>query len=145
MRLLRCLLLATLLTACGVHNPTPDSALNAVALSTATDSASGLKLPTGYHAEIFAKGLSSPTHIALGPDGAYYLTQLNGGENDGKGQVVRIASAGAAPEVVLDNLTKPTGLTWADGSLYIVAGNSVLVSHVKDGKFDPPTALFKDL
>ena len=145
MRLLRCLVLTILLTACGVHNPTPDQALNSVTLPTPTDSATGLKLPPGYRAEILASGLNSPTHVALGPDGAYYLTQLNGGENDGKGQVVRIAKPGATPEVVLDNLTKPTGLTWAVGSLFIVAGNSVLVSHVKDDKFDTPSTLFKDL
>jgi glucose/arabinose dehydrogenase len=46
---------------------------------------------------------------------------------------------------VLDNLFKPTGLTFASGSLYIVSGNSVLVSHNVDGKFDAPTPLFKDL
>src|SRR5260221_11050799 len=144
MRLLCCLVLTILLTACGVHNPTPDRALNSVTLPTPTDSATGLKLPPSYRAEILASGLNSPTRVALGPDGAYYLTQLKGGENDGRGQVVRIAKPGATPEVVLDNLTKPTGLTWAVGSLFIVAGNRGLVSHVKDGEFDAPTAPFKD-
>jgi glucose/arabinose dehydrogenase len=113
--------------------------------STRLDQSTGLTLPDGYRSEVEVTGLKLPTHIAVGPDGAWYLTQLNGGENEGRGQVVRVKTPGADPEVVLDGLFKPTGLTWAGGALYIMSGTSVLVSHLSDGKFEPPTALFKDL
>jgi glucose/arabinose dehydrogenase len=110
-----------------------------------TDAATGFALPKGIRVERVAEGLKQPTHIAIGPDGAYYLTQLNGGENDGNGQVVKIAKAGAAPDIILEKLFKPTGLTWADGNLYIVAGNSVLRSKVHDEKVDDPEPLFSNL
>src|SRR6476469_7578471 len=141
---MRWLLLLLVLTACAAKS----SAITIATLPQASpvvDQATGLTLPAGYRAEVLAKGLNLPTHVAVGPDGAYYLTQLNGGENDGVGQVVRVKVPGAAPEVVLDHLFKPTGLTWAAGSLFLVSGNNVLVSHVKDGKPDTPTTLFKDL
>jgi len=143
-RFTRWLLLLLILTACAGKSSAVTIALLPQA-SPVVDPATGLTLPAGYHAEILARGLHLPTHVAIGPDGAYYLTQLNGGENDGVGQVVRIKAPGATPEVVLDRLVKPTGLTWAAGSLFIVSGNSVLVSHVTDGKLDTPTILFKDL
>ncbi|MEP7286325.1 MAG: PQQ-dependent sugar dehydrogenase [Chloroflexota bacterium] len=139
------LLLCILATACSNQITASSPAQATAAVSNSGDPASALTLPPGYHAELITDQLSAPTHIALDPDGVLYLTQLNGGENDGKGQVVRLTTPGSAPEVVIDGLVKPTGLTWAAGNLYIVAGNNVLISKVHDGKFDPPTALFKDL
>ncbi len=141
---MRWLLLLITLTACAAKS----SAVSIATLPPASpivDQATGLTLPSGYRAQILASGLNLPTHVAVGPDGAYYLTQLNGGENDGLGQVVRVKTPSAPPEVVLDRLFKPTGLTWAAGSLYIVSGNNVLVSRAKDDKLDAPTTLFKDL
>src|SRR5262249_6685394 len=108
-----------------------------------SDPATGLTLPPGYRAERLSSALSSPTHVAIGPDRALYLTQLNGGEDSGTGQVVKLSASG--PQVVLDKLFKPTGLTFAEGNLYVVSGNSILVSRTIDGKFGPPTPLFKDL
>lgn len=140
MRFLKYLAALLLLVGCG-----PKSGSPTLPIAQLRDPATGLNLPNGYTAEIIAKGLNWPTHVAVGPDGAFYITQLNGGENDGKGQVVKVAAPGAAPEVVLDGLYKPTGLTWAAGALYITAGNSVLVSQVKDGKLQAPTTLFKDI
>lgn len=114
-------------------------------VSTKLDQATGLTLPDGYRSEVEVTGLNLPTHIAIGPDGAWYLTQLNGAENEVKGQVVRVKAPGADPEVVLGGLFKPTGLTWANGALYIMSGPSVLVSHLNDGRFETPSMLFKDL
>ncbi len=136
-----CSLFAASLSGCAAPTPT----ISELTTSATADPSTGLILPAGYRVQVVATGLNLPTHIAFGPDQTLYLTQLNGGENDGKGQVVRVSSAGAAPKVVLDGLFKPTGLTWADGALYIVSGNSILVSRVKAGKFDPPAVLFKDL
>jgi glucose/arabinose dehydrogenase len=140
MQAMKYLAVILLLVGCAVK-----SEASVIPIAQTQDQATGLTLPTGYSAEIVAKGLNLPTHVAVGPDGTFYLTQLNGGENDGKGQVVRIAAPRATPEVVLDSLLKPIGLTWAAGALYITAGNSVLMSQVKDGKLQTPTTLFKDI
>jgi glucose/arabinose dehydrogenase len=99
--------------------------------------AHGLTLPTGYTAEKLTSALNAPTHLALGPDGLLYITQLNGGENDGRGQVVRIGRDGSL-ETVLDGLFKPVGLTFAGGSLYVAAGSTILISRPKDGSYAPP-------
>src|SRR5258708_2267468 len=134
------LILLFITAACAT--PTPTVGDQSTKLATTFDPVSGLTLPAGIRAGRCADGLHLPTHIALGSDGALYLTQLNGGENEGKGQVVRVKAPGTAPEVVIDNLIKPTGLTWADGKLYIVSGNNILISNVHEGKFEPPQQLF---
>ena len=133
------------LTACSVATTPVPAAFTLSGASDTVDSATGLILPAGYSVQVVASGFSQPTHLAYGPDGLLYVTQLNGGENDGKGQVVRRAGSGKLPEMVLDGLTKPTGLAWSGQSLYIVARDTVLISHFHDGKLDPPAVLFKDL
>lgn len=105
-----------------------------------------LTLPDGFQAEIYAQGLRSPTALAFGPDDALYLTQLNGGENEGSGQVVRVTEPGAAPEPLLRDLTKPTGLVWRGNVLWIVAGRDVLRSRLEaDGTLTQPEAVLRDL
>ncbi len=103
-----------------------------------------LQLPSGYRAEVIAKNLNLPTHLADGPDGALYITQLTGDENNGQGQVVRIEKPGADPQVMIEGLLKPTGLAWAGDNLYLVARDTILVSHYANGKFDKPQAVFSD-
>jgi len=119
-------------------------ALLAVSASPNVSRAQSGTLPTGYTAQVIAHGLVGPNHLAYGPDSALYVTQLNGGENDGNGQVVRIMPDGTA-QAVLNHLMKPTGLAWAGNDLYIVSANNVVVSHVQDGKFSDPTVVFANL
>lgn len=107
---------------------------------------SGLGLPPGFHAEIYASGLHNPTAMAFGPDGKLYLTQLNGGENDGTGQVVVVDKPGVPAHVVLDGLFKPTGLVWRGSDLFLVAGRDVLqTSSGESGQLRPPTSIVHDL
>ncbi|MFN8418279.1 MAG: PQQ-dependent sugar dehydrogenase [Anaerolineae bacterium] len=94
----------------------------------ATDDATGLALPDGWHASIMVRDLRQPTHAAFAPDGRLYITQLNGGENDAAGQVLRLNADGTTT-VVISRLLKPTGLAWADGALYIVSREYVLMSR----------------
>jgi glucose/arabinose dehydrogenase len=117
-----------------------------LACSSETPAESALTLPNGFRAEVYAEGLNRPTALAVGPDAALYLTQLNGGENEGVGQVVRIAEPGAAPEPVATDLTKPTGLTWRGDTLWIVAGRDVLRASLReDGTLPPPEMVVRDL
>lgn len=102
-------------------------------------------LPPGYQAEVVVTGLNGPTHFALGPDGALYLSLLNGPENAGQGQVVRVGADGTLA-VVLENLRKPTGLSFAGGKLYLAAGNNLLVSAPNpDGRYAPPETLIANI
>ena len=112
----------------------------------ATDLAATLGLPAGYQAEVIASGLNYPTHLAYGPDGALYVTQLyNPDENASVGQVVRIGQPGDPPQVMLQNLLKPTGLAWAGNDLYIVARNSILLSHFQNGQLSAPQTIIDNL
>lgn len=135
--LLRCLLLALLLAGCATGNEGGRAG---------PDDASGLTLPAGFRAEVYARGLRSPTALAWGPDGKLYLTQLGGGENAGVGQVLVLDQPGAAPRVLLEGLLKPTGLVWRERDLFVVAGRDVLRSRLDDlGRLTTPEPLVRDL
>jgi len=102
-------------------------------------------LPPGYRAEVIASGLVMPTHATIGPEGLFYISQLNGPENAGVGQVLRVGADGSLT-VVLEALRKPTGITFAAGGLYIAAGNAVLRSMpTADGTFAPPQPIIENV
>lgn len=106
----------------------------------------GPTVPPGFRAELYAQGLSSPTALAFGPDDKLYVTQLNGAEGAGMGQVLSIGGPGAMPEVVLERLNKPTGLVWRERELYLVAGRDVLRASLgADGRLGAPIPIVRDL
>jgi glucose/arabinose dehydrogenase len=117
-----------------------------VPASTAAMPSSALQLPEGYAARLYASGLNAPTALAIGPardpltqgSRRLYVAQLNGGEDDGKGQIVAIDEGQKTQEVVFDNLKKPTGLAWFNDALYVVSYQDVLklTDGDKDGKLD---------
>jgi glucose/arabinose dehydrogenase len=77
-------------------------------------------------------GLRGPTQMIDGPDGRLWVAQLNGGENAGTGQVVAVDMGSGAQEVLVDGLTKPTGLAVTAGALWIAAGADVLQLPLDD-------------
>ena len=105
-----------------------------------------LILPSGFRAEVYARGLHNPTALAWGPDGKLYITQLNGEENAATGQVVVIDHPGAPPVVVLEELFKPTGLVWREQNLYIVAGRDIVQTGLDQaGRLSRPMPVVDDL
>jgi len=76
--------------------------------------ASGISVPEGFRAEIYARGLTQPTALAFGPDGRLYAAQ-----NDGRIVVVRPNDR--RPRAHADGFEVPLGLTWPRGSLYVSA------------------------
>lgn len=108
-----------------------------------------LKLAEGFSASLYTGGLREPTALAFGPapdplNGGprrLYAAQLNGGENDGKGQIVAIDEGGKTRAVVLNDLNKPTGLAWFNDALYVVAYRDVLMFTARDGKLAGPKTL----
>jgi glucose/arabinose dehydrogenase len=84
--------------------------------------------------------------MAFGPDGALYVAQLNGAENAGAGQVVRIAGPGAAPQALIGDLRKPTGLAWQGDALYLAAGRDILrAQRSPAGGLGSPQAIVREL
>lgn len=131
------LVILLVVTSCGSGIPTPVVAT----LASTQDPQTGLTLPAGWNASVLFSDLAQPTQATFAPDGTLYITQLNGDENADRGQVLRLRE-GQAPDVVIDGLRKPTGLTWAEGSLYIVSREYVLVSRPNaDSSFPKPQAV----
>jgi glucose/arabinose dehydrogenase len=102
------------------------------------------KLAEGFKTEPYASGLNLPTSLTYDADGAIYVTELNGGENDNVGRIVRIEKPGATPQVLLEKLPKPTGLAFAGDLYYVMVRNQVLVGEVKDGKLSEPRPVFTE-
>ena len=61
-----------------------------------------------------------PTSVTVGPDGAYYVSELTGGPfAAGESRVYRVVR-GQAPTIYASGLTHVTDLAWHDGHLYAV-------------------------
>jgi uncharacterized protein len=113
-------------TAIGVD---PDGDLQVTLLSEAwpVDAPSVLTRAPGGDFTSLASGLSTVVGLAIGPDGATYISQLTTGftaEGPAPGNVLRILPDGS-PEVVVDGLMLPHGLAFdGEGNLYVTV-NSV--------------------
>ncbi|MEM8709096.1 MAG: hypothetical protein AAGE98_21725 [Actinomycetota bacterium] len=75
----------------------------------------------GATTEAIVDGLDRPTQLFV-TDDAWYVGVLNGGEEDGTGQILRLDpdDLDAAPEVVVDGLTKPTGVAVFADELWVM-------------------------
>ncbi len=105
-----------------------------------------LTLPEGFAAELVADGLNGPTQMIAGPDGRLWVAQLNGGENDGKGQVLSINPNTGARRVQLEGLYKPTGIAVHSGVLWIASGRDLLRANIgADASVAPPEPALTDL
>lgn len=73
-------------------------------------------VPDGFDVTEVADGLSGPTQVVAEDGGTLLVAQLNGPEDGGEGQVVRLDPAsGAEPLVLFDGLDTPTGVAvWED-------------------------------
>ena len=74
-----------------------------------------------FATQTVVSGLDRPTQLAL-TDDAWFVAQLNGGEDDGTGQILRLdpTDPSAPPVVVLDGLTKPAGVAVFAGELWVM-------------------------
>ncbi len=92
----------------------------------------GLTLPPGFEANIFAEGLSNPRFIAFGPDGRLYVADR------GNGRIVALPDADgdglADGEVVLaEDLDQPHSLVYHEGSWYVGVPGGVVRLADTDG------------
>lgn len=92
-----------------------------VASGSDTDPLPGIDVADGHTVVEVVVGLRSPTQVTAHPDGRLVVAELNGEENDGTGRVVAVDPSGRLePEVLAEDLVKPTGVAVVDGELWIM-------------------------
>lgn len=74
------------------------------------------QLPSGFHATLFASGLSTPTAIAVGPDGWLYVAQQTG-------EIIAIGRGGRT--IIASGYATPLGLAWHNKTLYVSSTGQV--------------------
>lgn len=85
-----------------------------VAVGSAGGAVEAVRVPAGFQAQTYIRGLDAPTAMAWGPDRALYLTQEGG-------EVVRIDPKTRRPKTILRGFKVPLGLAWLDGALFVSA------------------------
>ena len=90
---------------------------------TDTDLARRLRLPAGFEIRIFARGLSGPRFMTVGPDGMIYVSM------PGAGSVARLRDPGygqpARIERVIQGLDRAHGLAFYEGNLYVAGTQKI--------------------
>jgi glucose/arabinose dehydrogenase len=102
-----------------------------------------LKLPPGFHIEVYASGIARARTLRVGERGTVFVGSLGDKvsaivENDGKRQVKVIASG----------LQQPNGLAYHDGTLYIAEVSRISkIDNVENALDNPPkpTTVYSDL
>jgi glucose/arabinose dehydrogenase len=107
--------------------PPPPAGMDSVAIA-----GHMLYLPSGFHISVFSQQSGWPRFMAVGPDGATYVSRY------GSGQVVKLPDAnhdGVADTtiVVAGGFTLPHGLAFRGDTLYLADGGGVW-------RFDPGVA-----
>ena len=103
-----------------------------------------LQVPEGFTIRAFAEGLENPRILAVGDDGAVYVTRRE------QGDVLRLRDAdgdGAADEVrTMLRLPDVHGITVHNGDVYLATIREVYRVPVEaDGSFGRPVSLITDL
>ena len=86
----------------------------AAAPTSAFPAAPGIRVASGFRAEIYASGLRNPTAMAFSPGRRLYVTQEGG-------EVVAVAPRSRRPRVVARGFRTPLGITWHGRALFVSA------------------------
>lgn len=94
----------------------------------------GIVVPDGFGVATAVDGLAGPTQIAADGAGGFVLAELNGGERDGTGRVVRYRKLEPeSAEVLVTDLVTPTGVTVdTEGRLWIMEQRRLTVGPLDD-------------
>jgi glucose/arabinose dehydrogenase len=111
-----CLLLVLLLIACRGEEATAVPA---------TATTLPFTLSNGYAAHPLPYTFRQPTQFFVA-DNPLWLAQLNGGESEAQGQVLRLDLDSGEQTVIVEGLDKPTGIALLDGVLWIATQNALL-------------------
>jgi glucose/arabinose dehydrogenase len=69
-----------------------------------------LSLPAGFHASVYAQGLTNPTALAIGPDGRVYVAEQDG---------TIVAAGRNGITAVASGFGTPLGLAWHGHTLFV--------------------------
>lgn len=92
----------------------------------------GVQLPEGFRANVFAEGLNGPRFMALGPDGVIYaadrgndrIVALPDEDGDGRADEIRVFAA---------DLTRPHSIVYHEGAWYVGVPSGVVRLEDADG------------
>jgi glucose/arabinose dehydrogenase len=84
----------------------------------------GLQGPSGLHASVYARGLSTAAALAFDSEGRLWVATA-AYDYAGHDGIYVIDHAGAAPIEVVTGLRTPLGLLWYSGSLYVASTGRV--------------------
>jgi glucose/arabinose dehydrogenase len=107
--------------------------LAALLLPAAAGAEAQLKVPPGFHVEVFASGVGSVRLMALDPAGTLLVSVPS------RGRVLALPDANGdgkadAIQTVVEGLDQPHGLAFKDGALYVAEGG-----RVQRFQYDPAT------
>ncbi len=89
--------------------------------------APGIRVPSGFRAEIYARGLRRPTALAFGPNGRLYATEEGG-------RVVAVRAGSRRPRVLARGFPTPLGLAWLGRTLFVSAQGRLERMQLRDGR-----------
>lgn len=122
-------------TACGGSSPSS-------AATTPAAEPDGLTVPAGLAIERLPYQFQGPTQFTVHA-GHLYVAQLNGGENDRQGQIVRVNLSDGSRRILVEGLDKPTGLAILNNALWIATRDAILRLNL-DGQA-PLETILEDL
>lgn len=97
--------------------------------SSSPETVDGISVDGDFDITVFAEGFNGPTQMVFGPNGDLYVAELNGGENDATGRILRLSVDDPSQRAVLQqNLDKPTGLAVFDDQLWIMERDRLSVT-----------------
>ena len=103
-----------------------------------------IKLPPGFKIEVYATGLPEARQMAWGANGTLFVGSFNATN------VYAVTNQGGKHEVktILKGLNMPTGVTFRDGSLYVIAINKLLRYDNAEANLDKmpdPVVVYDDM
>jgi glucose/arabinose dehydrogenase len=108
------------------------------ALALAGGAAARIRLPHGYHASIYARGLAHPTALAFGPDGRLYVAEE-------AGAVVAVDPRTRRPRRFLHGLPTPLGLAWHGRTLFVSVAGGIRSVRLRGRRATAPRAIVRGL
>lgn len=97
-----------------------------------------IKLPPGFHIDLYASGIQGARSMALGPGGVLFV----GTKEEGKVYAVVDKDGNQKADEIITiatGLNMPNGVAWRDGSLYVAEVSRILrYDNVADRLYNPP-------
>lgn len=94
----------------------------------------GVTAPNGFSTELWATGFDGPTQMVFAPNGDLVIAELNGGENEAQGRILRVSASDVNDRIVLQTgLDKPTGIAITGDLLWIMERDRLSVTTLDPG------------